>query len=104
MLAESRPPQADEASETGHLGQYTAWAMALGEIDPWSRAITASAVLPASPGPMYPSYYYPGMAHTLRSAATASSTEPSSSGSGGAGGGGGGGVGGGGGGGGGGSW
>jgi uncharacterized membrane protein len=77
------------------LREYTAWAVATGEIDRWSRSVRASTVIPTSAGL---SYVY--LAPLLIASTTATATAPSSSG----GGGGGGSVGGGAGGGGGGSW
>ena len=80
------------------LGEYTAWAVALGEIDRWSNAVAAAAIPPDVAGVSY-AYIGPMLMMSTMSTATA----PSSSG-GGVGGFGGGGVGGGAGGGGGGSW
>ena len=101
FLAEPGIRYADEASERGQLGQYTAWAVALGQIDSWSRTVAASTVAPSS----YTSLCNPGTALALASATSTSSTAPSSSGGGGgSSGGGGAGVSGSGGGGGGGSW
>ena len=85
-----------EAAKQGVLLDYTAWAVALGEVDRWTKAIEA-ADLPDSVAPQ--AVYYANMAPHLGVATLAASTAPSSSGSGG-----GGSVGGGGGGGGGGSW
>ena len=94
FLAESEAFHAEEAAKRGVLREYTAWAVATGEIDRWSRAVQASTVIPASAGL---SYAY--MAPALIMSTSAASTAPSSSG-----GSGGGSVGGGAGGGGGGSW
>lgn len=87
---------AEEAAKRGVLREYTAWAVALGEIDRWERAVAGSSIIPADAG-----LGYVHMAPMLISSTSSTSTAPSSSGSGG---GGGGSVGGGGGGGGGGSW
>jgi hypothetical protein len=78
LLAKSGAPQADEATQGGHLGQYTAWAVALGEVDRWSRAVAASTVASSShlPRPMCD----PRMARALSLAMSASITPPSSSG------------------------
>ena len=93
FLAGSEAHHAEEAAKRGHLREYTAWAVAVGELDRWSRAVAASSVAAADPvAARYP---------VLISQTSRSSVPPSSSGSGG---GGGGGVGGGAGGGGGGSW
>jgi Predicted membrane protein (DUF2207) len=96
FLAASEAHHADEAAKRGFLREYTAWAVAVGEVDRWSRAVAASA---AARDPAVASYAFIGP--SLASATAATSTAPSSSGNGG---GGGGGVGGGAGGGGGGSW
>jgi uncharacterized membrane protein YgcG len=98
FLAASEARHADEAAKRGFLREYTAWAVAVGEVDRWSRAVAASAAArdPAVAG-------YAAVGPSLAAATAATSREPSSSGGGG-GGGGGGSVGGGAGGGGGGSW
>jgi hypothetical protein len=97
FLAASEAHHADEAAKRGVLREYTAWAVAVGEIDRWSRVVAASG---AARDPE--AVRYAVLAPSLYSAASATSTEPSSSNGGG--GGGGGSVGGGAGGGGGGSW
>ena len=97
FLAGSEAHHAEEAAKRGVLGEYTAWAVAFGEDDRWSRAVAASTVPPKTA-------HYPLMARRLPSAMSTTTTAPQSSGSGGGSGGGGGGVGGGSGGGGGGSW
>jgi hypothetical protein len=94
FLHESETFHAEEAAKRGVLREYTAWAVALGEIDRWERAVAGSTVIPADAG-----LGYVHMAPLLMSSTSSSATAPSSSG-----GGGGGSVGGGGGGGGGGSW
>ncbi|MEO6318054.1 MAG: hypothetical protein ABIP36_04650, partial [Acidimicrobiales bacterium] len=96
FLHESETFHAEEAAKRGVLREYTAWAVALGEIDRWERAVQGSSIIPADAGLGYV-YMAPLLVHSTSSTSTA----PSSSGSGG---GGGGSVGGGGGGGGGGSW
>jgi hypothetical protein len=98
FLHESEGYHADEAAKRGVLREYTAWALAVGEIDRWSRAVQASAIPPDTAGVRY-AYMAPLLISSTSSAATA----PSSSGSG-SGGFGGGSIGGGAGGGGGGSW
>ena len=95
FLAESEAYHAEEAAKRGVLREYTAWAVATGEIDRWSKAVSAAALAPAVTTGLAWAYVGPSLIHSTSS----SSTAPSSSG-----GGGGGGVGGGGGGGGGGSW
>jgi Predicted membrane protein (DUF2207) len=99
FLAESEAYHAEEASKRGVLREYTAWAVAVGEIDRWQRAVAAAVIAPETAGL---SYAY--MGPVLLSSTTDAATEPSSSGGGGGGGFGGGDVGGGAGGGGGGSW
>jgi hypothetical protein len=94
FLAASEAHHAEEAAKRGVLREYTAWAVAVGEIDRWERAVSASSAIPQQAG-----LGYVHLAPVLASSATSASTAPSSSG-----GGGGGSVGGGGGGGGGGSW
>jgi uncharacterized membrane protein YgcG len=98
FLAASEAHHAEEAARRGYLRRYTAWAVAVGELDRWSRAVAASSVPAADPAVAR----YPLLGPALLHDTSRSVTEPSSGGSGG--GGSGGGVGGGAGGGGGGSW
>jgi hypothetical protein len=100
FLAGSEAHHADEAAKRGYLREYTAWAVAVGELDRWSRAVAASSAGAADPA----AARYPLLAPAVYSGASGSATEPSSSGGSGGGGSSGGGVGGGAGGGGGGSW
>jgi hypothetical protein len=95
FLAASEAHHAEEAAKRGVLREYTAWAVAVGEIDRWSRVVAASG---AARDPE--AVRFAAIAPTLHTATAATSTEPSSR----NGGGGGGSVGGGAGGGGGGSW
>ncbi|MDQ2650530.1 MAG: DUF2207 domain-containing protein [Actinomycetota bacterium] len=95
FLHGSEAYHAEEAAKRGLLREYTAWAVAVGEVDRWSKACASASIAPSTAG-----LGYALMAPHFSSAATSASTAPSSSG----GGGGGGSVGGGGGGGGGGSW
>lgn len=98
FLAESEVQHVDWAVEHGVLREYTAWAVAVGEIDRWRNAVAASATaMSVDPGATHMAYLAPA----LLVSTGATSTAPSSSGSGGFSGGG---VGGGAGGGGGGSW
>src|SRR4029453_9709289 len=101
FLAESEAYHGEEAAKRGVLREYTAWAVALDEIDRWSRAVAASSIIPETAG-----LGYVHMAPLLLASTLSTSTAPRSSGGGGFGGGGfgGGGIGGGAGGGGGGSW
>lgn len=93
FLAGSEAHHAEEAAQRGLLREYTAWAVAVGEVDRWERAVQASSITDQA------GLGYVHMAPVLMSSTSTASTAPSSSG-----GGGGGSVGGGGGGGGGGSW
>lgn len=93
FLAGSEAHHAEEAAKRGVLREYTAWAVALGEIDRWQRAVQASTVTDTA------ALSYVHVAPALMASTARTATAPSSSG-----GGGGGSVGGGGGGGGGGSW
>ena len=99
FLAESEAYHAEEAAKRGVLREYTAWAVAVGEIDRWQRAVSSASIAPEVAG-----LSYAFMAPVLLSSTTSAATAPSSSGGGGGGGFGGGSVGGGAGGGGGGSW
>ncbi len=94
FLAGSEAFHAEEAAKRGFLREYTAWAVAVGEIDRWQHAVAASSAIPQDAG-----LSYVHLAPMLMASTSSTATAPSSSG-----GGGGGGVGGGGGGGGGGSW
>lgn len=107
FINKSDAQHVEAAAKQGVLLDYTAWAVALGEVDHWSHTMKSADLTDA--GPMAPqALYLSTMAPSLGSAVSSASTAPSSSGSGSGGssfgGGGGGGVGGGGGGGGGGSW
>lgn len=94
FLHDSEVQHVDWAVQHGVLREYTAWAVAVGEIDRWNNALSRSTMAPQ----VDPSAFaYASMAYSFAGAAHTASTAPSSSG-------GGGGVGGGGGGGGGGSW
>jgi hypothetical protein len=97
FLAQSEGYHADQAAARGVLREYTAWAVAVGEVDRWTRAMASASVAP-DPTALSYAYLYP----VLYASTASASTAPSSSGGGG--GGFGGSVGGGGGGGGGGSW
>jgi Predicted membrane protein (DUF2207) len=96
FLAASEARHAEEAARRGVLRQYTAWAVAVGEVKRWSRAVAASSVAADAAA------RYPLLAPSVLAGTSAASVAPSSGGSGG--GGSAGGVGGGAGGGGGGSW
>ncbi len=77
FLHESEGYHADEAAKRGVLREYTAWALAVGEIDRWSNAVKASTVPPDTAGMQYAS-----MAPLLLSTTSSTSTAPSSSGGG----------------------
>ncbi len=94
FLAASEAYHAEQAAARGVLREYTAWAVAVGEIDRWTHAMAGAANIPDQSALSY-AYLYP----VLLTSTSSASTAPSSSGGGGVGG-----VGGGGGGGGGGSW
>ena len=99
FIHDSDAQHVDDAAKRGVLLDYTAWAVALGEVDRWSKAVEEARLQGSSIEPQ--ALFMASMAPHLGSATSSASTAPSSSGSGG---GGGGSVGGGGGGGGGGSW
>ena len=99
FLAQSEGYHAEQAAARGVLREYTVWAVAVGEVDRWTRAMSAAGNIPDQSALGY-AYLYP----LLLSSTSSASTAPSSSGGGGGGGSFGGSVGGGGGGGGGGSW
>jgi Predicted membrane protein (DUF2207) len=80
FLAGSEAFHAEEAARRGVLREYTAWALAVGEIDRWSRAVSASTAIPADAGL---GYVY--LAPLLVASTTSTSTAPSSSGGGGGG-------------------
>lgn len=99
FLHDSEAEHVERAAAMGLLRQYTAWAVALGEVDRWEKAVEDAAEMPGSTI----DHGHHGLdfvlaAPVIASAVSTASTAPSSSG------GGGGGAGGGGGGGGGGSW
>jgi hypothetical protein len=98
FLAGSEAYHAEEAAKRGVLREYTAWALALGEIDRWRMAVLTSPNIP----PDTPGLGYVWLGSSIIASTSTASTAPSSSGSGGSFGGGS--VGGGAGGGGGGSW
>jgi predicted membrane protein DUF2207 len=100
FLHESEASHVERAADMGLLRQYTAWAVALGEVDRWERAVAAALADPTSTTSSLPRHArWVAAAPALSRSFSTASTAPSSSG-----GGGGGGSGGGGGGGGGGSW
>jgi hypothetical protein len=101
FIADSEARHAESAARMGLLRQYTAWAVALDELDHWERAVEGAAREPGSSvAASGADLRFVALAPILSQSTTKTFTAPSSSGSGG----GGGGVGGGGGGGGGGSW
>jgi hypothetical protein len=78
FLAGSEAHHAEEAAKRGHLREYTAWAVAVGELDRWSRAVAGSSTARADPA----AARYPLLAPALVSGTSGSSARPSSSGSG----------------------
>jgi hypothetical protein len=78
FLSGSEPHHAEEAARRGHLREYTAWAVAVGELDRWSRAVAGSSTARADPA----AARYPLLAPALVSGTSGSSARPSSSGSG----------------------
>jgi len=96
FLHESEAEHVERAAEVGLLRQYTAWAVALGEVDRWEKATKAAAAGGTQVDTN--ALRFAATSYVIASAVRTASTAPSSSG------GGGGGAGGGGGGGGGGSW
>ncbi len=107
FIAASEARHAEAAARMGLLRHYTAWAVALDELDHWKDAVEEAATLPESAvSPALSDFRFVAVAPALSKATRQTYTQPSSSGGGGAsfGGGFGGSVGGGGGGGGGGSW
>ncbi len=98
FIHDSEAYHAQQAAERGYLREYTAWAVALDELDHWNKAVDEAAKT-MDVAPYRSDFAFAAAAPHFASATRAAGTKPSSSG-----GGGGGGVGGGGGGGGGGSW
>jgi uncharacterized membrane protein YgcG len=98
FLAASQAAQADEAARQDLVSAYTAWALAVGELSRWSRAIdaSASARTPADAGGVNHALLAPALWRATQTASVAPSSGGggSSSGGGGAGGGAGGGGGG----------
>lgn len=89
FLAGSEAYHAEEAAKRGVLREYTAWAVALGEIDRWARAVKDATIPPSESG-----YQYVDSSRSLMSTTSSTASAPSSSGGGGGGGGAGGGGGG----------
>jgi uncharacterized membrane protein YgcG len=77
FLAGPQAQHLKEAAQRGALGQYTAWAVALGEIERWSRAVAASASCDSDPD----GRRYSRTAPLLPSATREAAVEPTSSGS-----------------------
>ncbi|HKA83374.1 MAG TPA: DUF2207 domain-containing protein, partial [Acidimicrobiales bacterium] len=78
FLASSEAYHAEEAAKRGVLREYTAWAVAVGEIDRWQRAVSAASIAPETAG-----LAYAYMAPLLLTSTTSAATAPSSSGGGG---------------------
>jgi hypothetical protein len=82
FIAESEAFHADWAAEHGILREYTAWAVAVGEIDRWARSVQASSVAQSSDAT---GVRMATTAALLGRSTTSAATAPSSSGSGGGG-------------------
>jgi hypothetical protein len=80
FLAGSEAYHAQQAAQRGVLREYTAWAVAVGEVRRWSRAVAAAGIPAAVAGATYAS-----IAPSLVSSASSTATAPSSSGGGGGG-------------------
>jgi len=78
FLAGSEAEHAKQAAERGVLRQYVAWAVAVGAVQQWSRAMAAASI---APDPVATSWIM--MTPLLGSATSASSQAPQSSGGGG---------------------
>ncbi|CAN5604458.1 hypothetical protein BH23ACT3_BH23ACT3_11040 [soil metagenome] len=83
FLDKSEGQHVQWAWERNVLREYTAWAVALGAAEAWSRALAASNVAPQAS-----SMTTPLLVHSMRSSLASATTAPSSSGSGSSGGGG----------------
>ncbi len=103
FIADSEARHAKQAAEMGLLREYTAWAVALDELDHWEKSVEAASteIQQSSRGSFARDLAFAASASKIHSSVSRAAVAPSSSGGGG---GGGGSVGGGGGGGGGGSW
>lgn len=77
FLAGSEAYHAEEAAKRGVLREYTAWAVAVGEIDRWKRAVAAASIAPEVAG-----VHYAYMAPMLMASTATAATAPSSSGGG----------------------
>jgi hypothetical protein len=92
FLHASEAQHAEDAARRGVLREYTAWAVAVGEVDHWAKAVKKATSIPPDTAGLHYAYLAP----SLISSTSHTSTAPSSSGGGGGGTGGGGGGGGGG--------
>jgi hypothetical protein len=81
FLHDSEGPQAEEAAKRGVLRQYTAWAIALGEVHHWSKAVEAAGAQIGAVDGAGLGYVY--LAPVLVSSTHAASVAPHSSGAGG---------------------
>jgi hypothetical protein len=77
FLAGSEAHHAEEAAKRGVLREYTAWAVAVGEIDHWSRMVAASGA--ARDPAAVQAVHYAAIAPTLDNATSTTSSQPSSS-------------------------
>jgi uncharacterized membrane protein len=83
FLHESEASHAEDAARRGVLREYTAWAVAVGEIDHWKHAVQSATTIPQNTAGLG----YVFLAASLASSTSHTSTAPSSSGGGGGGGG-----------------
>jgi hypothetical protein len=79
FLAGSEAYHAEEAARRGVLREYTAWALALGEIDRWRVAVMSATTIP----PDTPGLAYVWLGSSIIASTSAAATAPSSSSSGG---------------------
>jgi uncharacterized membrane protein YgcG len=80
FFAESETQHVEQAARLGSLREYTAWAVALGEVDRWNRVMSASGVKLDQATNNY-LMYAPMFARTTNSAAAKPSSSSSSGGS-----------------------
>jgi hypothetical protein len=84
FLHDSEGQHARWAADHGLLREYSAWAVALGELDRWNRAASAAGIPPNDPG-MASTYAFIGLASMAHSTSVAPSSSGSSGGFGGGG-------------------
>ena len=89
FIENSEAYHAKQAAERGYLREYTAWAVALDELDHWNRAVESAAKELGSNSTFGNDLAFAAAIPALSSSAMSAGTPPSSSGGGGGGGGGG---------------